>query len=47
MRRTATVTATEPTGLLSLERAPLLEAVTGSAESARVVDEVASFRSRY
>jgi MFS family permease len=47
VRRTATVTATEPTVLLSLERAPFLEAVTGSAESARVVEEVVSFRTRY
>ncbi|MGN6242399.1 MAG: MFS transporter [Motilibacteraceae bacterium] len=45
--RTATVTATEPTVLLSLERAPFLEAVTGSAESARVVEEVVSLRTRY
>ena len=42
--RTATVTATEDTVLLSLERGPFLDAVTGNAESTRAVDDVVSYR---
>jgi CRP-like cAMP-binding protein len=42
--RTATVTATEDTVLLSLERGAFLDAVTGNAESTRAVDDVVSYR---
>lgn len=45
--RTASVTTTEPTVLLSLGRAPFLDAVTGDQESSRAVEEVASFRARF
>jgi MFS family permease len=44
VRRTATVTATEPTRLLSLGRAEFLDAVAGSAESGVVAHDIVSRR---
>ena len=44
--RTATVVALEPSLLLSLERAPFLEAVTGHAQSREAAERVADARDR-
>jgi MFS family permease len=45
--RTATVTATEDTVLLTLARAPFLEAVSRSAESSTAVNDVIAYRMRF
>ena len=45
--RTATVTASEDSVLLSLARSPFLEAVTDSVESSTAVEDVVSYRMRF
>jgi MFS family permease len=45
--RTATVTATVATELVTVDRADFLGAVAGSVESATVLDEVVSYRIRF
>ena len=44
MPRTATVTALEPTELLTLEREEFLEVVSGVREAGRAADEIVSRR---